>query len=651
MSRFIVILSLLFFALPAMAAPVLNSAVLPNARVVGLTDTATIFMTTLNSGDMDATNCTVVPSVRIGAGSITGIDVAWALTDGAGGLVGNVNDPFLIAANGSAQLVLGINRNATAASFDLNFRPIFHVECDGGFGSLGTPAVNEASIRFSDTDPDIIPIIQTFSADGIANFDGSNRLAVVSVAATNISALDGIEADVGVTGQYLGFRDAGQFNFFACETDAAGACLTALITCAPNPGFGSPCFTTKLGKTPKTYSFFVILPENEGIPFFPGRYRFSVGFRNQFGSLISSTSVALNSAIPVTVPAGPPRGQFEFLVQNTNDLGARTLRGGRLTISDQMLSGRIYRFIDFGRFIGVFEAFFRSASDFTLSATETPTGKDISKAASMDPAWTSRFGVTFLDDDIDVADNSVTVTQALLEISGNLRGGIIAWSDALGEQIPGEPDVFDALEATQFELFRTNELELERISVNNAADWKVSSGRSPGGFGQIYSIIPIPGAGGGLKGSAFTLKDGSDPEKNRCTYNVVDIFFSGAAPDQKLSSIGITPISCPSGDDMEPFIGNTVSGNVEVSNGPEDTKEVQMTFTFGDLINNAILIDIFMQYTPSIGPPPEQPQISGPLVQEKTEMQQWAQELANTAGKPVYWMKNQQKILLAKPAQ
>ncbi len=625
----------------ALADPVLNSAILPNARMVELDATATIFITTLNSGDMDATNCQVVSSAEIGQRlDFTKLDIAWALTDAAGGLVGNPNDPFTIPPGGQAQLVLGIARTASAFSFDTRFEPIFHVECDGGFGSPGRPAVNGALIQFSDTDSDIIPIVQTFSADGIANFDDGSRLAVISVAAVNNSAAVGVEADVGVTGMYLGFRDGGQFNFMACETDTTtGVCLTALSTCAPNPAFDQPCFTTRLGRTPKTYAFFVILPPNEGAYFSPGVYRFAAAFRNQFGTLIASSSVALDSAIPVIANPQRPNGQYEILVRNTNDLGARTLRPGILTISDNLITGRIFRQIDQGAFIQIFEQFFQAREIPAASTPDKTGGNGANRPASISwvldlSAYNSGVGGTVSD---GLARNSAVMT-----ITDDFRGGTFTIPDSGGVSFPGEPDVFDWYKPVQAYLIK-NSIPFPDGVFDDAANMTVSSS-NPAAFVQNFDINLVPGPDGKVEGSVFTLADGCVVKINAVNDIGLNLFAG-------MAIMNLTITTCPPDSDLVPGSGIPHDVNLEVQVLTDGSRQVKVTSTLGQEVapNAAQLFDIvFKLAVPSSN---DAPVSVAPSIRAKSPQQKFAQQIADEAGKPVYLHINGKDVLVAEPRE
>ena len=629
----------------ALAGPVLNSAVLPNARVVPLADTATIFMTTLNTGDMDATNCVVVKTNQISFSSVSEIDMNWALTGPGGALVGNQNDPFTIAAGGQADLVLGFARNATAGQFGTDFTVIVHVECDGGFGSTGRPAVNGARIRFSDTLADVIPIVQTFTADGIANFDDTNRLAVLSVAAINNSAVGGAEADIDVNGDYLGFTQGGQFDFFVCETDpATGVCLGAPVTCAPD----AQCLTTKLGATPRTFAFFIILPAGKGALFAPAVYRFAATFSDQqSGALVASTSVALNSSIPVIANPPRPNGQYEMIIRNTDDRGARTVRPGVLNISDRFISGRISRFIDQGSFIQLVEQYFREPGAPAVfnpaAAPEQPQKGGPARPESSDG---------FIIGDVlsilyneGVATPSATAEYVFgLELSRAI-GGTMASQDVAGqEQFPDpvDSDLLDMLDATKATFIQDATPRLPIESLGIASHFTVSETGDP--FDPRFTIPLKPTLSDDVVGSSFTTKG--------CTFKIMDAGTANDGNTSLVTHLALVLVGCDSTGVDDSIIDTESYANVETKKrgtSLDPFTQMVMSFVFGDKTDpNAVVFTILMKYKPPAAPG-DAPQTAAAAAPTKSRRQQIAQEIADERGKPVFWRVGGKDVLIATP--
>jgi len=623
MLRFILGFVLVFVTLPALADPVLNSAILPNERVVPKEDIATIFMTTTNSGDMDAANCQVVSSNTIGNPDISKFDVTWALTDASGTVVGNQNDPFSILAGGAAQLVLGIARGASAGNFDNESRPVFHVECDGGFGSPGWPAVNGARIQFRDNVPDIIPIVQTLSADGIANFDDGNRLAVVSVAAVNNSAIKNAtgEEEVGIGGQYRGFSKAGNFDFFACETDATGMCLGEINTCSPST-FQS-CFTAMIGAVPKTFSFFPILPPGQGAPFFPQVYRFAPSFHEVSGSTLATSSVALNSANPMH-NGNTVFGQHDFVIRNTNDLGARTLRSGIMQFGANFVSGILFRTIDQGFFISVVFQQFEGTGTFG----EADGGSDCSPTTLCNEPMTAAVDWVFYDTGAG-SESDGTITTGTCTINPE-KGGTCSFPDAPGEQVVGEPDFFDALEAGS--LVAGNDFSGLVTKSHFFSKKMVSVANENFVFDTPIVMVPVPGE---LDAVTFKL-DG-------CQFNnfeIIENLFSN-----KVTQASIVLGGCDSGSPLEPLSNDLVITNMFLERKESDGSCIYRIIVVLDRGNpNSKTYTFFIKT--------EAPAGEAPLQSAQTDsLHKRAQTLANTEGKPVYWWINGKNVLAAKPME
>jgi len=605
----------------AQANPILNSATLPNGRVVPVDDTATIFMTTINTGDMDATNCLVIPSAQIGSPDISRIDVIWTLTDAAGDVIGNQNDPFAITAGGAAQLVLGINRNATARSFDTFFTPIFRVQCDGGFGSTGWPAVNGAQIRFSDTVPDIIPIIQTPTANGTANFDDSSRLAVVAVAAVNNTAIiNGTgEVEVGIGARFEGFtRPAGQLDFFACETDSTGACVSEISTCVPSR-FHQPCFNAMIGDTPKTFSFFPILPDDQGAPFLPQAYRFETTFHGDNAVVNASTSVAVDSSAPFHNGARPG-GPYALLFRNTDDLGARTLRGGKMVVAEDDAGGILYRSIDVGAFIRIVEQHWIAEGSFT----EVGGGNSCSEGNMCQSEMVAEMTCTFYDTGAGASSDSA-INDCSFTIQPE-EGGTGTMPDAVGEQITGEPDLFDALEEGQ--LLIASDLS-SRIATDEFGkkEWLSAS---IDGFNFTETVVT------GQNGSPeFRLEN--------CTIN---LDFS-AIHYGSISGSFFNITNCDNDSRIKTLEGPSKFAHLYVTRNADGSCVYQFVMPLDRDNPDAGSFTFFIQTdVPSAD---ETPLRSMSAAKTSNDRMNMAKETAEQHNKSVYWFINGKNVLAAKP--
>ncbi|MBL4616205.1 MAG: hypothetical protein JKY46_00785 [Robiginitomaculum sp.] len=615
----IIILGLAGFS--AQAAPVLNSATLPNGRVVPLDDTATIFMTNINTGDMDATNCQVIPSAQIGGPDISRIDVIWTQTDANGAVIGNQNDPFTIAAGGAAQLVLGINRNATARSFDTFFTPIFHVECDGGFGSTGWPAVNGVDIRFSDTVPDIIPIIQTPTADGIANFDDSNRLAVVAVAAVNNTAIinGSGEVEVGIGARFEGFtRPAGQLDFFACETDSTGACVSEMSTCVPER-FHQPRFNAMIGATPKTFSFFPILPNGQGAPFLPQAYRFETTFHGDNAVVNASTSVAVDSPAPLHNGARPV-GSYGSIFRNANDLLARTMRSGKVVLAEDDAGGILYRNIDRGAFIQIVEQHFTAEGSFT----EVGGGNSCSESTLCQSEMVAEMTCTFYDTGAGASSDSA-INDCTCTIQPE-EGGTCTMPDAPGEQIAGETDLFDALEASQFLVANDFSSRITFVDYGKKR-WQTASSD-----GFTFDTTVLTGDNGQPE---FILED--------CIINLEIV----GGPAQQVTGGLFTIKDCLSGSRIKSLEGTSKIAHLYVTRNADGSCVYQFVMPFDRDNPDAGSFTFFIKTdVPTVNETPLQSMSATKTSNGRLNL---AQQTADTYNKPVYWFINGKNVLAAKP--
>lgn len=589
-----------FFCMVAVSAdPILNSATLPNARVVPDSTTATIFMTTSNTGDTDATNCSVVASQEIGGPDISSIDVSWALSSG-GVLAGGQNELFSIPSGGFAQLVLGISKNASAGPFDSFFNPLFRVQCDAGAESPAWPAVNGARISFSDTQQDIIPIVTTPSNDLIANFDVDNRLAVIGAAAINNTAIlnNTGEVEVGVGANYLGFRNAGHFDYLACETDPVGACVTDITTCSPGPF--APCFTTMLGQTPKTFAFFPILPEGQGALFSPNSYRFAVTFFSEFNSPIASSSVALNSPQEAT-PPGSAIGQYELLQRNTGDFAATSLRTGRLNITEDFILGTFFRAVDLGAIILGFSQEFLAE---TGASTEEGTFFQLQRLMDL----INHFQAETSDAIVDA--------NLVLNVRPNI-GGTFTYEppmvpppvDPVEDLLPQEP-----IEGVMAYMDVTGELDAF-LNMNGFTVFDLA--------GNSTAVELDPGAD-----SIEIMRDG-------CVISVDLVPQFGGAISMRITS-------CDSPDNpLSMFVGQDAFGVVNFNNSRDGQVRGTFAAVFKDEnpeLSRTLLIDFFIDDESFTTNTEFTANAELPLSGHSSDRFQWAKAIGEETGKPVYWV-------------
>ena len=313
----------LCLATPALAQS-LEASVLPSARAVENNATATIFMTVLNSGSADATNCSVQDVAR---GS-TLSDLNWTVVEN-GTPVGNQNAPFSIPADGRIDLVV--------ASTDSNntYNTGFQAVCDGGVASPIRAGVNTALIAFDSSPADIIPIIATTSGDGVIRFNAGNGVAAFAIAAVNI----GTERDVRITGRRIGLLETPGIRTRICETDAGGVCL------APRTGF----LDVTLGSTPRLFSFRVEVLDG-GVPFLPDILRYEVQLEDQtdFNRFTTTAALYRPGELSATGDGNEIGTTFEIVARNRSDSSGAEISTGLLMLGTEPPSGVVVQEVQDG---------------------------------------------------------------------------------------------------------------------------------------------------------------------------------------------------------------------------------------------------------------------------------------------------------------
>lgn len=498
-----------FFSASALADPVLRGATLPSARTVARDQIATAFFTVLNSGDTDATNCSVATSTYVGSDLNEYIMTSQLVENGVA--VGSQNPSFTIPASGRVDMVFGVARDP-AGSFNTQANVFFRVDCDGGFSSPAWPSVNQFSARFIDTAPDIIPIVDTLTRDGIVTFNG-NRVGLVTAAAINIGSADVVpddvsgpasgEATIDVGARYTGFDNALNYEFRVCETDNTGTCNAPPITCRSGQ---NDCLSAQIGDTPSFFAFFIDLPEDRGAIFAPQTYRFEPTFKQVVTSTTAATSVALAATRPLVLQS--TYAQCEMQLRNTDDATGTTLTDGVVAVTEDGGYGEIYRTIDRGALVQV-------ARQRFFANWNVPPGEQ--------REW-SDFTFNFLDsrDPGDTrANDHYTVTPDRGACAADLDlGGTCNFSDGPGEQVAGEPEIFDAGEPFSV-AFACPELPEgvgpETAGMLSAAEYWSLRGLTVTGFetSQIQTeIIPASGANSTISDEFKVTVDG-------CTISII----------------------------------------------------------------------------------------------------------------------------------
>lgn len=302
----------------------LEASILPSARAVANNGTATIFMTVLNSGNTDATNCSIQDFSR--GSSLS--DLNWAVVEN-GTPTGAQNATFTVPANGRVDLVIG--------STDSNARYTtgFQALCDGGVASPIRNGVNTASITFGNAPADIIPIIATTSNDGVIRFNPQTGAAAFSVAAVNI----GTERNVRITGRRIGFLDVPGIRTRICETGTNGQCL------APRTAF----LDVTLGSTPRFFSILVQVTGGD-VPFLPDVLRYEVQLEDQtdFNRFTTTAALYRPGELPSTTAENQIGTTFEIVARNRSDSTASDISTGLLMLGTNPPSGVIVQSVQDG---------------------------------------------------------------------------------------------------------------------------------------------------------------------------------------------------------------------------------------------------------------------------------------------------------------
>jgi hypothetical protein len=253
------------------ALPLLAS-VLPGSRSVELGNPLSIFATVINNSSSALENCQIALSVNPPAG----LNLMFQTTNPATNtLIGTVNTPVTIPANGSQSFVLDIadTQAVTVPAMPLDF------SCNNVPPAASLVGVDTVDVTLSDTPiADIVALAATASNNGIAlvPVGGSSAFAI---ATTNLGITDTITASVDTGGISLPVTPT------ICQTNSqTGQCLaTPASTVTLN--FGG-------GLTP-TFSVFV--NATAAIPLAPDTSRVFVRFEDAAGGLHGSTSVAIQA--------------------------------------------------------------------------------------------------------------------------------------------------------------------------------------------------------------------------------------------------------------------------------------------------------------------------------------------------------------------
>ncbi len=253
------------------ALPNLVTAVLPYARSVKVGTQATAFMTVINAGTVEGTNCLI----ELAPGDFQG-GFTYQATDGANAPTDPADTPVTIAAGAAQNFIFAVTPSTVISQKELGIQ----ARCGEGTSSNVVTGVNSFILSSAAVDPaDMLAIGVTSPAGGIVSIPGASGAAAASIAT---SALGGdatltASADDGGLGLPLVLN--------VCETNSAtGACLAT-------PAAGVTI--NSVGGETRTFGLFVTATGD--IPFLPGVNRIFVRFKDANGVVRGATNFAVRT--------------------------------------------------------------------------------------------------------------------------------------------------------------------------------------------------------------------------------------------------------------------------------------------------------------------------------------------------------------------
>jgi len=183
------------------------------------------------------------------------------------------------------------------------------------------------------------------------------------------------------------------------------------------------------------------------------------------------------------------------------------------------------------------------------------------------------------------------------------------------------------------------ELSNDDSILDEPSRWQVvdlATGTNSGGL--------TPGAGSTVAGSTFTQKDG-------CTFVIDDLTTTLFFDINIMSTISVTPQSCPAGNKLEPSVGKILTANLEAFKVSDQTLQVKATIvdnkmptTLDTAVTQNLLFNIDVQ-----PPQPDTPLTGATATPAISRLQLMAQQIANEHGKPVYLHTNGKDVLVTEP--
>ncbi len=254
----------------------LVGAILPSSRSVQTGASFSFFLTLINAGAADATNCSIGPLQSVTDGSTPASTISFQTTNPETNLVvGSLNQPVTIPAGASQSFVVFASVTDILAD---TFQPT--VACDNASTPPVIAGVNTLTLTTSTVEPpDVIALAATATENGVVSAP-TGATGAFAVATT----------DFGTAGNILVAVDTGGLNLpvnlTLCQTDPTTAqCLAPPVSTVPVSYTGN-----------ETASFSVFATATGPIPFNPATTRAFVRFIDANGGASrGSTSVALRS--------------------------------------------------------------------------------------------------------------------------------------------------------------------------------------------------------------------------------------------------------------------------------------------------------------------------------------------------------------------
>lgn len=300
---------LLMGAPAALAQPVLNSAIAPNARNGATNTPLTVFASVINSGNQTATDCRVLDRVT------STLTTEWRTLNADNTLDGTPgNEPFTIAPGQTRNLLLTFRSTADHTNTRID------VVCGNG-RTTSFFALNTVTIRDDGaTAVDIIPIVVTASGDSVIRIADVGGVGFMAAAAINI----GGPGPVRVRPSFSTWPHAPVNGSAAlplapvaltiCETGSNGACLAPPTSDSLTVDFAT--------NQTRTFTVFTDAHEGSGLPFMPDINRVFISFESVFTSQYGWSQAGMSSAAIVSpAPAGvtSPAGVYNLWMSRVDE--------------------------------------------------------------------------------------------------------------------------------------------------------------------------------------------------------------------------------------------------------------------------------------------------------------------------------------------